>query len=228
MFEGFAEVFTDFEVWLARTTGARVHGHLYAPDRAAFDGRQPVFRGSLSDSAALRDHAPRMFLTNLIWATRGERQCLQFGPGDNQAISWDIAKDPNAGINVISGAWAVPLFQSNRDFDDLRTEAARLQKIEGDHLWALRSPWAKARIRIWTLAEFLEAPSEALQAIVDGIGPHPRRLTEMPRMADLAGFGRFLQNLKNQGMHPHLTGDIPVEPDARSPDRPARKPYLVK
>ena len=51
---------------------------------------------------------------------------------------------------------------------------------------------------------------------------------EAPKMVDLHGFGQFLQNLKNQGMHPYLMGDFPVErTPVTSPEVP-RKPYLVK
>ena len=229
IFEGFAELFQDFEPWLARATGARVHGHLFAPDRAEYDGRQTTFAGALSDHPVIRDYNARMFLRNLVWNTRGERQCFQFGPGDSQFLSWDIAKDPNAQISVISGAWAVPLFQSNRNFAELRAEAAQLQKIEADHLNALRSPYAKARIRIWTMAEFVETPMEALQTVVDEISVKGlRRLAEAPRMVDLTGFGQFLQNLKNQGMHPWLMGDFPADPAPANAQPPKRKPYLVK
>jgi len=229
VFEGFTELFEDFEPWLARITGARVHGHLFAPHQVEFEGRQSTFNGALSDNAMLRDYNGRAFLTNLIWNTRGERQCFQFGPGDSQFISWDIARDANAQISVISGAWAIPLFQSNRNFADLRTEAAMLQKIESEHLSALRSPWAKGRIRIWTLAEFVESPMEALQQVLDEVGiQEQRRLSEVPRMVDLTGFGQFLQNLKNQGMHPYLMGDFPVDPAPDNAQKPARKPYLVR
>ena len=65
---------------------------------------------SLSDSPKLRDYNPRSFLTNLIWATRGERQCFQFGPADSQALNPFVAMDGNAQISVISGAWALPLW----------------------------------------------------------------------------------------------------------------------
>jgi len=72
-------------------------------------------------------------------------------------------------------------------------------------------------------------PMEALQTIVDEIGAKgARRLTEAPRMVDLKGFGQFLQNLKNQGMHPYLMGDFPVEPAPTNAQPPQRKPYLVK
>lgn len=230
MFQGFAELFEDFEPWLAKATGARVHGHLFAPDRVHFAGGQTAMNGALSDSAVLRDYNANGFLMNLIWNTRGERQCFQFGPTDNQVINWRVAKDPNAQVSVITGAWAVPLFRSNSDFIDVRQQAARLQKIESDHLDVLRSTWTKARVRIWTMAEFIEAPMEPLQTILDEIGPSAqRRLSEAPRMVDLAGFGQFLQNLKNQGMHPYLMGDFPIDPTA-APVQPKKRPrpYVVR
>ena len=229
VFQGFGDLFEDFDTWLAKATGARVHGHLFAPDVVEFEGRQETFSGALSSNPNVRDYNARMFLTNLIWNTRGERQCFQFSPRDTQIINWDMAKDPNAQISVISGAWAVPLFQSNRNFADLRAEAAALQKIESDHLNVLRSPYAKARIRIWSMADFIESPMEALQGIVDEMGGKSlRRLAEAPRLVDLTGFGQFLQNLKNQGMHPYLMGDFPTETAPDNVQPKPRKPYLVR
>jgi len=229
VFEGFSDLFEDFEPWLKRASGAQVHGHLFAPHGAEFAGGLTEFHGAMSNSPVLRDYNARAFLTNLIWNTRGERQCFQFGPYDAQTISWDIAKDRNAQISVISGAWAVKLFRQNRNFADIRKEAAWLQKVESEHLDVLRSQWTKARVRIWTMADFVENPMEPLQTIIDEIGPKPmRRLREVPKMADLTGFGQFLQNLKNQGMHPYLMGDFPVGHDPVGQVRPARKPYLVK
>ncbi|MCT4576627.1 beta-1,6-N-acetylglucosaminyltransferase [Donghicola sp.] len=230
MFEGFSELFEDFESWLGRLTGARVHGHLFAPERVNYEGGVKVINGALSDSAALRDRNPRAFLTNMIWNTRGERQCFQVGPADHiQEVEWDIAKDPNAQICVITGAWAVPLFRSNLDFSEIRRTAAELQRRESRHLDVLRSPYAKARIHIWSLAEFVEAPMEPLQAIIGEIGQtDKRRLTEAPKMVNLTGFAQFLQNLKNQGMHPYLTGDFPNTLEEREKPRKPRKPYLVK
>lgn len=229
VFEGFSELFENFETWLGKMTGTRVHGHLFAPERAEFAGGERIYNGAISDNAALRDYNPRSFLTNLLWNTRGERQCFQYGPRDNPALNWQLAGDPNATISVISGAWAVPLFKSNRNFSDLRREAALLQKIEAEHLGALRSPWVKARVRIWTLAEFVENPMEPLQTIVDEISPRAlRRLTEAPRLADLTGFGQFLQNLRNQGMQPFLMGDFPVNDDPKTKTPRRGRPYLVK
>lgn len=229
VFEGFSELFIDFEDWLARATGLKVHGHLFAPNQVEFESRQSCYVGALSDNAQIRDFEPTSFLRSLIWNTRGERQCFQYGPNDSAKISPELAKDANASISVISGAWAVPLSRMNRNFSQLRVLAAELQQIEAEHLKLLRSPLCKARVRIWTMAEFVENPMEHMQAIVDDISTHGlRRPAEAPRMADLSGFGQFLQNLKNQGMHPYLMGDFPVTDHAPRPHEPPRKPYLVR
>ncbi|GFE49294.1 glycosyl transferase [Roseobacter cerasinus] len=229
VFQGFSDLFENFEAWLTRATEARVHGHLFAPDRAHFTSGQTSSDGALSDSATLRDYNPHAFLQNLIWNTRGQHQCFQFGPADNQSINWQVAKDPNARISVITGAWAIPLFQSADDFGTLRKRAARFQKIESEHLKVLGSSWTKARIRIWTLADFVATPMEPLLTILNDIGStSPRGLSEVPRMADLDGFGAFLQKLKNEGMHPYLVGDFPVEPMPLEEDDARReRPYLV-
>ncbi len=212
VFQGFDEVFTEFAPWLARRTGARVHGHLFDWKKVEFSGGDRVFAGGLAASAALRDRNPRAFLTSLIWNTRGERQCFQLGPYDRQDINDLIRWDPNAQISVISGAWAIRLFQSDMDFEAKRREAAWMQRVEDHFLGQIRQRGLPARIRIWALADFLDDPMEHLQAILDEIEPSaPRRLAEVPRMADLTGFGAFLQNLKNAGMKPYLTGDFPVD-----------------
>jgi hypothetical protein len=230
VFQGFDAIFSNFDHWLMKITGARVHGHLFAKDAARFAEGSPVACGALSNSAAKRDYAPESFLTSLIWNARGERQCFQFGPSDRQEIASFIARDPNARIWVISGAWAVPLFRSNRNFADLRREAARLQKIESAHLKALRSSQRQAHVRIWTMAEFIESPMEHLQQIIEETGPNfPQRpVTEAPTMVDLSGFGQFLQNLKNQGMHPYLMGDFPVDPVPVNMSNETSQPYLVR
>jgi hypothetical protein len=229
VFEGFSELFENFEIWLGKVAGTRAHGHLFAPDRVHFAGDETDFVGALSGSATVRDYNPKSFLTNLIWNTRGERQCFQFGPGDLQDLSWFMAGDPNAQISVISGAWAIPLFHSNQNFSDIRREAARLQKIESEHIGVLRSPWAKARVRIWTLSEFVENPMEPLQTVIDEISARTnRRLTEAPRLADLKGFGQFLQNLRNQGMQPVLMGDFPADEQPANAAARRGRPYLVK
>ncbi|WP_102110286.1 beta-1,6-N-acetylglucosaminyltransferase [Oceaniglobus roseus] len=229
VFEGFRDLFDDFETWLQRATGARVHGHLFAPEGAEFHDRGKVYAGALPADAALRDYNPKAFLTNLIWNTRGERQCFQFGPRDRQAAAAFFCDDPNATVTVITGAWAVPLFRSNRNFGDLRKEAARLQQIETKHLDLLRRISTKARVRLWSMADFVEAPMEPLQSIIDEIGHRgQRRLTEAPQMADLDGFGQFLQNLKNQGMQPYLMGDFPSGHEVEAPSPKPRRPYLVK
>ena len=211
VFHGFGDLFEGFEAWLAKNTGTRVHGHLFALDRVHFADNQSIYAGALPDSAALRDYNPGAFLTSLIWNTRGEHQSFLFSPRDNQEITDFVARDPNAMVSIVSGAWAVPLFRSKRSINTIRAEAARLQKLEAANLEMLRERRTRARVRIWSMADFMERPAEPLQMLIDDlVGPGARRLTEMPRLVNLHGFGTFLQQLKNAGMNPHLVGDFPA------------------
>ena len=212
VFQGFAELFEDFESWLAKYVPARVHGHLFAPERAEFAGRGAVFDGCLSDNARLRDYDPQAFLTNLLRNGRGERQCFQFGPRDTQALNRFMARDPNAQISVVTGAWAVALFRSGLSFDEQRREAARLQQIELEEIAGLRWRDVKARVRICTAADLLAAPAEHLREILREIAPEGLRgLGDLPEPVDLSGFDAFLKRLRDHGTVLQLTGSFPVE-----------------
>ena len=228
VFHGFNSLFVDFESWLARRLGTVVHGNIFDPRRAHFAGDVPIYAGCLSSNATMRDYNPEHFLTNLIWNTRGERQSFMFGPRDSQRVGSFMASDSNAQISVITGAWAVPLYLSNRNFAEIRTEAALLQRREIDFVNTLRHVKSRADIRIWTLAEFIEEPMENLQSILDAAeGTNALRLTEAPRMADLSGFAAFLQSLKNQGMNPMTVGDFLQEGLVHRPPGDRNRPYLV-
>ncbi|MFT5006251.1 MAG: hypothetical protein ACI8YI_001870 [Paracoccaceae bacterium] len=228
VYEGFSDLFTNFETWLEKRTGTRVHGRLFHKTEVKFSGGAEVYNGCLSNSAKLRDYNPEAFLSSLIWNTQGEHQSFQFGPADKPEISTYIASDPNASIYVVTGAWAVPLFYSSMDFQRIRRIAARYQSIEAAQVAELRGHDTRANIRVWTLAEFVEDPMPILQSILDGLDPGAsRKLTEVPKMADLEGFGGFVQKLKNEGMNPHSVGDFPLS-DLPGRKRLAIKPYVVR
>lgn len=226
--QGFDDIIPDLAGWLAAQTGVVAHGHLFATDKAHFAGGGAVYRGGLSDNARLRDYNAKMFLTNLIWNGRDQHQCFQLGPADNQQIKWMLAKDTQASIWVVTGAWAVSLFASGKPASEVRSKAARLQQVENRLITSLQAPEARSRRRIMTLAEFLEAPIDVLQSIMDDmVGHRAATLTQLPAMVDLDGFPQFLQDLKNQGMHPYLAGDFaPREPAGQRPVA-VRKPYLI-
>jgi hypothetical protein len=228
VFQGFDDIFPNFTSWLEKRTEAEVHGHLFANDKAHFSGGDSVYRGGLSDGARLRDYNGKMFLTNLIWNGREAHHCFQFGPEDAQDIRWMVAKDTQARVWVVSGAWAVQLFLSGRNASEVRAEAARLQQIEHKFLKALRSSHARARIQIHALSEFIEAPMDVLQNIIDEIAGHRgSAVTEVPKMVALDGLAVFLQDLKNQGMNPFLTGEFSTEKSVKDTTAVAPKPYVV-
>ena len=78
----------------------------------------------------------------------------------------------------------------------------------------LRKPGTKARVRIWTLAEFLASPGEILRIVHEDLaGPAAHPLVPAPRMVDLGGLPAFLQALRNEGMLPHVAGDLSEMPE---------------
>jgi len=222
VFHGFGDLFENFPAWAERELRVRAHGHLFAPDRAEFADGLPHFAGGLSDNAVLRDYNPKAFLTNLVWNTRGERQGFLFGPQDRRKIVPFLARDRNARIYMITGVWALRLFRSGQSAATARKEAARLQRREAEMAALLGRPDTRARVRIWSLAEFLDLPSEVFRTLVEEArAPSPRGLAAAPVMHDIAGFGAFLQELRNLGMNPHLTGEVPEgAPDASPVDLP--------
>ena len=218
VFQGFDHIFQQFDYWVMSATRLKVHGRLYGSERATFAGGGSTYAGGLVDAAALRDYNPAAFLQNLIWNTRGEPQAFLFGPNDQQKITTFLSRDENARIYAVSGAWAVDLFRSGIGASAARREAALRQQREAAFLELLRSSKSRARARIWTLAEFLDHPNEVLQTLVDENGPTvPSHLVEAPVMNDLTGLAAFLQDLKNQGMLPHLAGDVAEVERVESP-----------
>ncbi len=206
---GFDAVFPGFEAWLDHCSGAAVHGRLFAMDRAHFAGGAETHAGNLGDNPRLRDYDPQAFLTNLLWNTRGTRQCFQFGPEDNQAITRFLAEDPNAQVAVITGASLIPLFQAGLDFARTRKIAARHQQIETAFLSCLRRSGKGRALRVWTLAEFLEDWMTHLDGTLAGTGlAAGMPPADAPEIACLDGFGAFLDRLRNEGMRPQLCGDV--------------------
>ncbi|MDD9923433.1 MAG: glycosyl transferase [Boseongicola sp.] len=219
VFHGFGDLFEDFPAWVEKNIGSRAHGHLFAPERVEFSYNLQGFAGGLSDSPSLRDYNPGAFLTNLIWNTRGEHQSFLYSPRDHQGISDFLARDPNALIASVSGAWALPLFRSGKDICELRTIAAELQKRETMHLNRLQERRTRARVRIWTLAEFLEDPDKLLQTILDDITlTGAQEFAERPKLKPIRGLAVFLQELRNAGMNPHTAGALSERRAEHNPD----------
>lgn len=210
--QGFSDIFPNFEQWLQARVEADVNGHLMAWDRIEFAGRPDIGPGAISAHPWPRDYDPQGFLTSLLRIT-DRTQCFMYGPRDNQALNWFMATDPNARLHVVTGAWILPLMESEMPFDDVRRMAMQLQAIEAEELGILRSVWVKAQIEIWELSDFLARPAAVLQRIVHDMShagwPH---YDSMPEMRDISGIPAFLQKLRNAGLRPQLMGEFALSP----------------
>lgn len=213
VFQGFADVFPDFETWLAGRVSGDVHGHLFGPEGVEFAGRPEIGPGAISSNPMLRDHDAQGFLTALIRIT-SRMQVFQFSPRDNQALNWFVATDPNAHLIVITGAWMLPLLRSGMPFDDVRRVAALLQRAELEQLEVLNSVWVKARVQVHDLTDFLARPVALLEEAVRQIEPTTPPVTQLPPMRDQTGLEQLLRRLRNAGLQPRLTGDGLPSPDS--------------
>ncbi len=213
VFCGLTDVFQNFEGWLEKNVGGRVHGHLYAPEGAEFAGGMKIFTGCLSTSSNLRNYRTKQFLTNLIWSNRGEMQSFQLGLEDTKVPLDLMLHDANARLTMITGAWLIPLSFEHAAFENIREKAVRLQNTETWILRKLKASDVTAQVWIWTLSDFIHEPKERLQEIFDVISPSPSRiLTDIPTFRDLQDFGRFVQKLRNQGVKPLHIGDYTQAP----------------
>ncbi|MBU2957310.1 beta-1,6-N-acetylglucosaminyltransferase [Paracoccus sp. 1_MG-2023] len=220
VFHGFSDIFPGFEPWLARAIDADVHGHLMGPEMAEFAGRPEIGPGAISSSTLIRDRDPQGFLTSLIRVTP-RMQAFQFSPRDNQALNWFMATDSNATINVVTGAWLLPLLDCDMPFDDIRRVTAILQRAELENLNVLNSVWVKARVQIHELTDFLARPQAVMMQALQHLpqkGPAP---TDLPAMRDMTGLSELLRRLRNSGLQPRMSGDgLPVH-DIPSSERTA-------
>ena len=213
VYQGVAEVITDFEGWFASISGAEVHGRLMHPAGAEFAGRTEVTRGGLAAQAALRDYDPAGFLRNLVWSGQGTRQAFCYQPEDSSQAWSLLCQDPNACVTMVLGAWALPLANSAMPFDELRRNAAWLQKRERMQLEVLKGAPAGARARIWSLADFLGEPEKSAQLLLDDVLPLGVQTAQAaPRFQDPGELVPFLQALRNSGMSPYLAGDVVLPP----------------
>jgi hypothetical protein len=218
VFGGFNQLFHNFDYWLGQVTGTRAHGHLFAPERVNFHGGVPVWHGAISNSAALRDYNPRMFLTNLLWATRGERQCFSITARDHVPpdLMWFMVKDKNAHMAYVSGCFLLPLFHETYIPDDMLRHIAWLQQREQHILSVLQSRWVQADVRVWTLAEFLNARDRNLQTAIGSITDTAVIANHgLPKMRALDGLEDFLRDLRNKGLPPVLLRDFEGRAGAR-------------
>ena len=157
----------------------------------------------------LRDNNPTAFLTYLIWNTRGQHQCFQFGPHDVQKIGKILPQDSNAQIFIITGAWLVPLSQSVESLAEIHAKALRLHAAESKHLALLRAPWVKAKVHIWPLSQIIANPKLQLHEILKAIEPNAKCPTTVPEInLDPIAFPAFVRALENQGMHRGLAGNL--------------------
>jgi hypothetical protein len=193
---------------------------LLGPALVEFAGRGEIGQGAIAANPQIRDGDPQGFLTALI-RIAPKMQVFQFSPRDNQSLNWFIATDPNAHLHVVTGAWMLPLLESDMPFDDIRRVTAILQRAEIAQLEVLNSVWVKARVQVHELTDFLARPQSILLQAVQQMPSPPTVLDSLPHMRNLDGLSQLLRRLRNSGLRPRLSGDGLPLPDSLMSERTA-------
>ncbi|WCR00588.1 glycosyl transferase [Paracoccus aestuarii] len=220
VFQGFSDIFPDFEAWLARQVDADVHGHLLGPEMVEFAGRPEIGPGAISSSTLIRDRDPQGFLTALIRITT-RMQAFQFSPRDNQALNWFMATDPNAHIHVVTGAWMLPLLNSPAPFEELRKIAGVLQRIELQQLDILGSVWVRARVQIHELGDVLAYPNDILLQSLRHLPEGLMIRSGVPEVANYQGLSELLRKMRNAGLRLQVTSSVIPLLEMLAPERTA-------
>ncbi len=209
---GLDDLYPRLKPWLADHARAQVHGHLFARDRVQFANDAPGFDGALTDHAGLRDANPWAFLTNVLRAAGRDMPVFLTSASDTLAVFSDIAKDPNARVFAVTGAWTVPLsLILNPDSAGrvaVPETAARLQRAEAAMVKLLDAPGARATVQMQTLADHIADPAPMLDAILGGLGRAADLAPADPLAPrDLSRLPTYLRDLRNAGLLPYLAGD---------------------
>jgi hypothetical protein len=228
VFVGFSDLFEGFQPWLGQALDTTAHGHLFAPSRVEFANNATVYKGAMTDSAQIRDYNCGCFLRNLMWNSRGMHQSFHYGPFDTPKAYLSFINDPHATVVAISGAWLLRYFHSGADLSEMREDISETQKIERLHLKAFEDNTSKAQVKVWTLADFLTDRVDNMRAALDLVQPGAgQAMRSMPNLVDLTGFGAFLDQLKNQGLHQKPVGDYKEDDSAPRPREARPRPYIV-
>lgn len=150
---GLHRLWPELDPWL-RQAGLSVHGRLFAPDGAQFEGREPVGPGNLSGHPDLRDADPLAFLKAWAWNARG-RQCFQLHPGDRLEIAAALLSDPNATVFGLAGPQPDGITGAEARFF---TQAVTARHGATVRLWSLREAIAHRDGILDELARFAGRP----------------------------------------------------------------------
>lgn len=211
---GFGQVFDGFQHWLGNTTGTTAHGRVFQADRVVFSPRWRTPPAGITANPMIRDANPEQFVTNMLWAERKAPQSLLFEIADSARMAAFFARDPNARIIAVQGAWMLDLFQ--RQHDDpavLRTQAKRLAAAWSDFGRELIAAGPAGRFGTVSLADLTKADGDALSTLQQQISPQVAlRPKATPPRRSLDGFGAFVDRL-------HLMG---IDTSTFSGKRPAK------
>ncbi len=201
--QGFTHVYEHFPGWMRDQRGEASLGRLYKRNAVGRIDPEHVLPGGLPASVRFRDYNPEQYLVNLIWNMRAAPPILLHDIADSPRISTFLARDPNARLTLITGAWALDLFHRQIEDDRvLRRSALRLISQEQLQLVRLDKGENPNAVHV-TLADAMMLPERVLGTAL-GVSD----LGALPGLRNHDGFEDFVERLENFGLNMDSLGDI--------------------
>jgi hypothetical protein len=198
---GFGSVFHKTPEWMSSRFDLLSHGSLFAKQRPEFADGAELLSGNVSANKKIRNRNPSGFLSNVLRTSSDRKHCFLYDSNDQPRIRGVLAKDPNASIFAIEGAWLVQLMELNLSGNKLLVAGQRLSRLERNLHRIYHEGDISNDLTIYSIMDFVTDPAKALGVFENDISAMAKNLgVKPPIMADLKRIPALIQRLKGQGM----------------------------
>ena len=198
---GFGSVIHNTPKWMSTQFDLLAHGSLFAKQRAEFADGAELLSGNVSANKKIRNRNPSGFLSNVLRTSSDRTHCFLYDSNDQPRIRGVLAKDPNAHIFAIEGAWLVQLMELNLSGDKFLVAGQRLSRLERNLHRIYHEGDTSGDLTIYSIMDFVTDPAKALGVFENDISLKAKQMSaKPPMMADLKRIPALIQRLKEQGM----------------------------
>jgi hypothetical protein len=129
-----------------------------------------------------------------------------------------LAKDNNAQIYAIKGAWLMALIDSKLKGDKLLVAAQRHSRLERNLLRIFQGEDQTGKVKVYSVMDLINAPSAFCRQLSNDIsGESATGIVAGPKIRDLSKLKPLIRKLERLGMNLDLGPQV----------KPAGKPLLV-
>ena len=215
---GFSQVFENTTEWATNQFGLLTHGSLFGKANVEFADNQKELPGNITANKRIRNLKPSGFLVNVLLANPDRKHAFLYDSHDQPRIRGVLAKDSNANIYAIKGAWLMALIDSKLKGDKLLVAAQRHSRLERNLLRIFQGEDQTGKVKIYSVMDLINAPSAFYRQLSNELsGESATGSVAGPQIRDLSKLKPLIRKLERMGMNFDLGSHM----------TPTGKPMLV-